>query len=79
MRNIDKIKSMSVDELAEWFTDNEDDASELLNCKMCSYCVWIDGHFICCPFAADEENSQGATIENCKDGIKQWLLAESEG
>ena len=64
MRNIEKIKSMSVDEMAEF--------SSVF--QRCSFCI-----------ASTKEN--GITVTDgticrtlkCKDGIKQWLLAESEG
>ena len=73
MNNYEKIKSMSVDEMAEWFSTS-DDSTEFLPCKMCLFCASTttdngDWKFIQC---CDEEGK-------CWDGIKQWLLAESEG
>lgn len=56
MNNYEKIKSMSVDEMAEFFHSKGG----------CLYCV-------------DENNSDCNAQRGCIDGIKQWLLAESEG
>lgn len=72
MNNYEKIKSMSIDEMLEWFTD-VDDAPECLGCKMCIYCAKIkrsNGSFQfiqCC----DEKY-------RCKEGIREWLQQEGD-
>ena len=62
MNNYEKIKSMSVDEMAEWISKT--DCS-----NTCVYHTEYDRIY---------ENLEGCTGMICTDGIKQWLLAEVE-
>lgn len=58
---------MSNEEFANWLTDN-DDASELVNCKMCLFCAsdkYDNGKWKCIQ-CCDEDF-------RCKLGIKEWL------
>lgn len=70
--NREKLNRMNNEEFANWLTDN-DDASELVNCKMCLFCAsgkYDNGkwkYIQCC----DEDF-------RCKDGIEEWLNQESE-
>ena len=59
MNNYEKIKSMSIDEMAEFLSQLED--------------YDIGGS---CP---DNTGEGDCLAPFCKYGIKQWLLAESEG
>ena len=61
MNNYEKIKNMSIDEMAEWLSFQGCENS-------CVYNTEYDRIY--------ENLDCGG---NCKDGIKQWLLAESEG
>lgn len=70
--NRDKLNRMSNEEFANWLTDN-DDASELVNCKMCLFCAsdkYDNGKWKCIQ-CCDEDF-------RCKLGIEEWLNAESE-
>lgn len=62
MNNLEKIKRMSVDEMAE-FIFSLDHCSEFDNCTNCF--IWVYFRSLCKGF---EE----------KENYKQWLLAESE-
>ncbi len=70
--NRDKLNRMSNEEFANWLTDN-DDASELVNCKMCLFCAsgkYDNGKWKC--IQCCDENFR------CKLGIIEWLNQESE-
>lgn len=70
--NRDKLNRMSNEDFANWLTDN-DDASELVNCKMCLFCAsdkYDNGKWKCIQ-CCDEDF-------RCKQGIEEWLNQESE-
>lgn len=70
--NRDKLNRMSNEEFANWLTDN-DDASELANCKMCLFCAsdkYDNGKWKC--IQCCDENFR------CKQGIEEWLNQKSE-
>lgn len=70
--NRDKLDRMSNEEFANWLTDN-DDASELVNCKMCLFCAsdkYDNGKWKCIQ-CCDEDF-------RCKLGIEEWLNQKSE-
>lgn len=70
--NRDKLNRMSNEEFANWLTDN-DNASELVNCKMCLFCAsdkYDDGKWECIQCCDGDFR--------CKLGIIRWLNQESE-
>lgn len=65
--NLDEIRQMTSEELAEFFTDIPD--LDLLQCKMCLYMAKLpDGTLLQC---VDEETK-------CKEGILRWFEQEVE-
>ena len=64
MNNYEKIKNMTLDEMAEWLCANT-----------CNYCIYHNSNdknnklplYRC------------LSTKYCKYGVKQWLQAESEG
>ena len=62
MNNYEKIKQMSVDEMAEWFLKN----LEPLKCEFCKEWSAKSGDYVYC------------LHDDCEDGIKQYLLQEVE-
>lgn len=62
MRNIDKIKAMNIDEMAEFLSN------QLKYSDNCTYC-FIEEFCI---------SSLEKKIATCKDIYKQWLERESE-
>lgn len=63
MNNYEKIKSMSVDEMAEF--------SSVF--QRCSFCALAKRNSLCETLV----NFEDCRKTTCKDGIKQWLLAET--
>ena len=58
MTNYEKIKAMSIDEMAELLYDTTFNDFVCNSCKAPNYC--------------------NGGIDECKEGIKQWLEQESE-
>lgn len=63
MNNFQKIKAMSIDEMAEF-------SSVFQRCSFCVLSLKENGQVYC-----DLEQCRKIA---CKDGIKQWLESESE-
>lgn len=72
MKNYDRLKNMTIDELVEWFTD-VDEAPECLGCKMCLYFAKLkrDNGTMQTLQCCDEE-------QRCKEGIKEWLQQDGD-
>lgn len=69
MTNYDRIKNMSVDEIAKHIDTHDDKLGGEICCR---HCEKTTGKKYRCPY--DEEERDGKCIE-C---IKEWLLSEVE-
>ena len=68
LTNYEKIKSMSVDEMAEFLEDEDNLATQYCN-KKC--CVYFEDNGDCKAYKAVKRNS-------CVQAVKQWLESEVE-
>ena len=67
MNNFEKIKQMTIDEICDFITELTNNGE-----YTCAYCKFYDDYYRSdsdLPFTCDD---------NCKEGVKQWLLLEEE-
>ena len=82
MNNFDDIKSMNIDELAEWFADNwlhDNDPSikwfDDKYCKKCEPVIMDGGEYSWCEVNHKCRYFQDG-IPDCKQMVKLWLESE---
>lgn len=68
MNNFEKIKTMDIEEMAEFIEDILSPLEE----PPCAYCAYYDEY-------SDADDEDFNCNRTCVNGIKQWLETESEG